>query len=53
MVDKDERALLYYALFILCGISSHVIHNVSKLGAETLERIQPGSAPAASIEYGE
>jgi glutaconate CoA-transferase subunit A len=33
------------------GVADHAEY-LSKLGAETLERIRPGSAPAATVEYG-
>ncbi len=33
------------------GVADHAEY-LSKLGTETLERIRPGSAPAASVEYG-
>jgi glutaconate CoA-transferase subunit A len=33
------------------GVTDHAEY-LRKLGTETLERIQPGSAPAASVEYG-
>ncbi len=33
------------------GVADHAEY-LSKLGTETLERIRPGSAPAAAVEYG-
>src|SRR6266496_583182 len=33
------------------GLSDHAAY-VRKLGAETMERLKPGSAPAAHVEYG-
>ncbi len=50
-LSRDQEHVQAWLDEWVYGLSDHAAY-VSKLGTETLERIKPGVAPAASVDYG-
>ena len=50
-LSRDQERVQAWLDEWVYGLSDHAEY-VRKLGAETLARIKPGSAPAAHVDYG-
>ncbi len=51
-ISRDHERVLAWLDEWVYGLSDHSEY-IRKLGVETIERLKPGSAPAASVEYGD